>query len=605
MKPFTITPISIKRVGMTLLLIAIAFSLRAWPLGSTGTRFPWLTFYPAVMLVAVYGGIISGIIGTFLSCALLSFAWGMVSLEPFLKTFPDYLGMYFFIFTCIMISVVAESMRLANRRAKLAQEKAQLANQAKSVFLANMSHELRTPLNAILGYTQLAQNEANLQENQRQYLSVIQRSGEHLLSLINDVLTIAKIESKKAENEKLNFNFHKFIRELTDMFTLQARSKEVELNIKGIENVPEFIIADQNKLKVVLINLLGNALKFTQKGEINLILSIVRAQDGTNRLHIAVDDTGYGISKEQQKNLFQYFYQTDSGISSKTGSGLGLAISQDYVNLMGGQLMVESELGIGSSFYFDIELLQGEAEREEVNTIRRIIGFEKMQIDPKILIADDNFENRYLLKRILANIGFTVMEAENGREVIDIFESKRPDLIFMDIRMPVMSGLEATKIIKTKPDNGKVKIIALSAHVFKDETDEILHVGCDDYIAKPFKENEIFEILSKHLGITYVYEEMNRNENLLPKTIDINRDMLVTISKELISELNEAIVELNGKEILRSIEIIKRENESIGDGLEAIARTKDYAKLFKLTESRQKHQEGAITQDEEDSTDEK
>ncbi len=188
-------------------------------------------------------------------------------------------------------------MRRANRLAKLAEEKAQLANQAKSVFLANMSHELRTPLNAILGYTQLLRNETTPLEKQQEYLKIIQRSGEHLLSLINDVLTIAKVESKKTENEKINFDFHMLIRELADMFTLQASSKNVALDIRGLENIPKFIIADENKLKVVLINLLGNALKFTQKGEINLIISIVRVQDGTNRLHIAVKDSGYGISK--------------------------------------------------------------------------------------------------------------------------------------------------------------------------------------------------------------------------------------------------------------------------------------------------------------------
>lgn len=586
MKSFSITPISYKRVGMTLLLIAIAFAIRAWPLGSTGTRFPWLTFYPAVMLAAVYGGIISGIIGTFLSCAFLAFAWGLVSQEPFFKTSPDYLGMYFFIFTCIMISVVAESMRTANRKAKLAQEKAQLANQAKSVFLANMSHELRTPLNAVLGYTQLIRNEANLLEKQREYLSIVQKSGEHLLSLINDVLIIAKTESKKTENERINFNFHKFVWELVNMFALQARSKKNDLNIRGIENIPEFIIADENKLKVVLINLLGNALKFTEKGEINLLLSTISVQNGVNRLHIAVEDTGFGISKEEQKNLFQYFYQTNSGILSKTGSGLGLAISQDYVKLMDGQLMVKSELGIGSSFYFDIELLQGKEETGEVNAVRKIIGFEKMQFDPKILIAEDNFENRYLLKSILANIGFTVMEAENGREAIEIFESWQPNLIFMDIRMPVMNGLEATKIIKTKTDNGKVKIIALSAHVFKDETDEILNIGCDDYIAKPFKEMEIFEMLSKHLEIKFIFQETDKDRNQFKSTVDINKNTLDDISKELISELNKAVVNLNGKEIIQAIEKIKRENESIGDCLEEIAKMMDYTKLFKLTEER-------------------
>lgn len=561
--------------------------MRAWPLGSTGTRFPWLTFYPAVMLAAVYGGIISGIIGTFLSCALLAFAWGMVSKEPFFTASPDYIGMIFFIFTCIMISIVAESMRTANRKAKLAQEKAQLANQAKSVFLANMSHELRTPLNAILGYTQLISNEASLPEKEHEYLRIIQSSGEHLLSLINDVLIIAKIESKKTENEKINFNFHKFIQELGDMFALQARSKKIDLNIKGIENIPEFIIADENKLKVVLINLLGNALKFTQKGEIDLVLSIIRVQSGVDRLHIAVEDTGYGISKEEQKNLFQYFYQSNSGILSKTGSGLGLAISQDYVKLMDGQLLVESELGIGSSFFFDIELIPGLEEKEEINRMRKIVGFEKMQFDPKILITEDNFENRYLLKSILTNIGLTVKEAENGQEAIDLFESWQPDLIFMDIRMPVMNGLEATKIIRTKIQNEKVKIIALSAQVFKDEIDEILNIGCDDYIGKPFKEEDIFEMLSKHLGIEYIYKETNKDKNLLKSTFDVSKNLLADISEELNSELYEAVVDLNGKEIIRTIDKIKKENESVGNYLENVAKTMDYTKLFKLTEERQ------------------
>lgn len=583
MKSLKITPFSFKRLYFTLIIITLAFAIRAWPLGTLGTRAPWLTFYPAVMVIAIYGGIIFGLIATFLSCIFDIYLWRLVVQQPFLKDSADFLGMYVFVLTCIMISILAEAMRIANVRARLEQEKAQLANQAKSVFLANMSHELRTPLNAVLGYSEMMQKDSGVLEKHKEYLSIINRSGEHLLSLINEILEIAKIESKKIENQKINFNIHNLINDIMNMFTIQANSKNIALNVRGIENIPPFLIIDQTKLKVVLINLLGNAIKFTQSGEINLSLSYMKVKNGLCRLMISVGDTGFGISVDEQKKLFNYFYQTELGKLTKSGTGLGLAISQDYVKLMGGEITVASELGKGSVFSFEIDVEEGEEIGIDKDLTKKVIGFGKQQGEPKILIVEDNFENRFLLKNLLIDVGFIIKEAENGQDAITVFEDWHPDIILMDMRMPVMNGLEATKIIRSIKTDKEVKIIAVSAHIFKNELDEIFNAGCDDYIGKPYKENEIFNIFSKHLGVQFVYEEESNETDPYIKSIDLTDNILSSIPNKLVLKLREAIIELDGNKIVKAIEEIEKENKNIGVALKSIARNKDYTRLLYLT----------------------
>jgi len=382
-----ITAITWKRLIVAFILIIVATALRIWPLESLGTRLAWLTFYPAVMLAAVYGGVIVGIIATTLSCVMIIFLWPLFSTQSFIKESADWLGMAVFFLTCMMISFVAEAMRCANIRAKQAQEQAQLANQAKSIFLANMSHELRTPLNAILGYSQMMQRDTFISAQHREYMEIIDRSGEHLLSLINDVLTIAKIESKGITLEPSNFNLHILIQDLQNMFQAQAHEKNIILTISGLDDMPTYLYGDEKKIRVILINLIGNAVKFTHKGKIIVSLSF-RELVGQSFMTAVVEDTGVGILEEDMTKLFQYFVQTESGRKSNSGTGLGLAISQEYIKLMGGAISATSHIDEGSIFRFNIKIARGKDDDDQ-HQLKYVIGIKKGVTIPRILVVED------------------------------------------------------------------------------------------------------------------------------------------------------------------------------------------------------------------------
>lgn len=490
-------------------VVAVAAALRIWPLGILETRMAWLTYYPAVMVAAVYGGFLAGLAGAFLACLVVIFLWPAFVAEPFTQTFADWLGMAVFFINGILICFIAESMRRAQARAKRAKEEAEAANKAKSVFLANMSHELRTPLNAILGFSRILNNARDATREQKASLNIITRSGEHLLNLINNILDIAKIESGKIVLEETDTDLHSLLQEVHSLMTSRAAEKEMSLNFEHSPEVPRFITVDSGKLRQVLINLVGNAIKHTESGRV--ILRATVAKNETNkrvRLRFEVEDTGRGIRTEDREKVFLPFVQVGDQPSKEAGTGLGLTISRENVHLMGGEIGVTGEFGKGSLFYFEIPVtLPAEAAITVAPQQRGITGLAHGQPRYRLLIAEDQPDSRLLLHKLLEPLGCELREAVNGQEAVKAFEEWHPDLIWMDIRMPVMDGMEATKRIRRNESTGHTKIIALTAHALSEERSEILAAGCDDFIRKPYQESDIFQALAKHLGAQFSYAE--------------------------------------------------------------------------------------------------
>ncbi len=384
----------------------------------------------------------------------------------------------------------------------------QAANQAKSMFLASMSHELRTPLNAILGFSRLMARDPAVTTQQEEMLDVIDRSGEHLLSMVDDVLSLSRIEAGRVELKEEAFDVEQLLQDIGWMFKSRAEGKGLQFNLELEAELPPHLRGDAGKLRQVLINLLGNAVKFTEAGEVWLrARSLTVAGDaGTVMLQLEVEDTGPGIPSDQLDSVFDAFLQAESAGNSGGGAGLGLTISKSLVAMMGGEIALESKVGRGALFRVAVPLQLAEAAAPAEAAVAEVIGLQDGQPDWRILVVDDNLENRLLLINLLAQVGFEVREAQNGEEAVAVFEDWHPHLIWMDMRMPVKDGYAATQEIRTLPGGQAVKIVAITASVLEEQQGEILASGCDDLVRKPFRDNEIFETMAQLLEVEYVYE---------------------------------------------------------------------------------------------------
>jgi CheY-like chemotaxis protein/two-component sensor histidine kinase len=459
-----------------------------------------------------------------------------------------------------------------------------------------MSHELRTPLNAILGFSQLIGRSRNLSSEHQEDLGIVIRNGEHLLTLINQVLDLSKIEAGRITLNETSFNLYRLLNDLDDMFQLKADDKGLQLQFDRTPDVPEYVSTDEVKLRQVLINLLSNAVKFTFQGGVSVrVRSVIgNGEDSSNdqlpmtnyQLHFEVEDTGSGIAPDELDSLFEAFVQTQTGQQSSEGTGLGLSIVRSFVQLMGGEISVSSQVGKGTVFKFDIKATIVEAANiKRQQPTRQVVALEPNQPSYRILVVDDRWYNRQLLIKLLSSIGFDVQEASNGQEAIAIWDRWEPHLIFMDMRMPVTDGYEATKRIKATIKGQATAVLALTASTLEEERAIVLSAGCDDYIRKPFKEADIFEAIHSHIGVRYIYEQPTP----APTSIGADSDALTpaalaALPSDLVRNLHQAISELDVELMQSYIAQISKLNAPLANALAALANKFQYEQLLKLTQ---------------------
>ena len=474
---------------------------------------------------------------------------------------------------------------------QLKAQEAEAANRAKSLFLANMSHELRTPLNAILGFSQLMARDVTATSEQKSSLGIINRSGEHLLNLINDVLEMSKIEAGKITLNEEPFDLQHLLQTIQEMFQFKTKAKGLWFEFILAEDLPSYIMGDARKLRQLLINLLSNAVKFTSTGGVTLKVFTCNSYQSSHngvQLCFEVTDTGKGIAPEELDQLFDPFVQTASGIQSEGGTGLGLSISQQFAQLMGGKLEATSILDEGSTFAFNIQVELINSSQVPVllprQQIKQIVPGQKHY---RIAIVDDRETNRLVLVKLLQSVGFEPRTANNGLEAIALWQEWQPDLIWMDIRMPEMDGYEATRQIRSKLEGKKTIIIALTASAFEAQREKILAVGCDDFVPKPFSEQVIFEKLTQYLGIKFIYEA--EVSNITPKATEeaaksLSFSDLSILPSELVLKLNHAAIAVDAEEIEKLITQIPDSHQYIAQAISEMIAKYDFDSIIDLTE---------------------
>jgi two-component system, sensor histidine kinase and response regulator len=483
----------------------------------------------------------------------------------------------------------AANRQLHDANAQLLQAKAdaEAANRSKSTFLSTMSHEIRTPMNAILGYAQLMLRDPDLGTDAKANLRIIGRSGEHLLTLINDVLDMSKIEAGRTEVKPVTFNLPNLLEDLGAMFRLRADAKALRFEMVADGESVAYVKGDEGKIRQTLINLLGNAIKFTERGHVKLHVSLDQRSAGQLWLLARVEDTGSGLTDEEQQKLFEPFSQAKGGPNTQEGTGLGLAISRKYAQLMGGDVTVTSSPAQGSMFRFEIPIEHGNGDiAVRRSAPRRVIAISAGTNVPRILVVDDQLENRDWLMKLLTAIGFSVRGADNGVDAIRKWEEWNPRLVLMDVHMPIMDGLEATRRMKADPRGNDTVIVTLTASALDDDRRAISLSGADDFLAKPCREDQLLEKIGTLLKVTYDYEDLSEAAHLPvngagPLSVERLRELPLDLVEELLTATLSGNKRLLNELILKVSEL---EDVETALALQQLADRYEYDALTRLLE---------------------
>ncbi|MEH2362128.1 ATP-binding protein [Nostoc sp.] len=468
-----------------------------------------------------------------------------------------------------------------------AKNKADSANQAKSEFLANMSHELRTPLNGILGYAQILQNGEPLTEKGKKGIDIIYQCGNHLLNLINDILDLAKIEARKLELYPEDAYFPALLEGIAEMMRVRANQKGIPFTYQPDSDLPVGIKVDEKRLRQVLINLLGNAIKFTDKGGVTFRIKSHKLETATYQIRFQVEDTGVGMSPTGLTKIFQPFEQVGDVKKQAEGTGLGLAISQQIVSLMGSSLNVESQLGQGSTFWFEAEFPEAKDWATTLRTTQqgKIVGFEGNK--RQVLIVDDRWENRSVLVSFLEPLGFTVIAVSNGREGLAKAQEIHPDLIITDLMMPEMDGYEMLRQLREIPELNNVPAIASSASVFESNQNESITAGADAFLPKPIEAAALLKLLEKYLNLKWIYDQ----NSIAVEPMRVNSggmsastpDEIVPPTDEVLSQLHTLALQGRLMAIEQQLKTLEKADEQYQPFVKAI---REYADNFQTEKIR-------------------
>lgn len=471
---------------------------------------------------------------------------------------------------------------------RIARKSAEEASRTKSMFVANMSHEIRTPLNAIMGFTQILSRDASLSSKQIKQVQTIHRSGAHLLTLIDDILDMSKIEAGRITLRPIPFNLEDFVADIELMFHSRATAKGLRILVETEFGEITTVRGDEARLRQILVNLIGNAVKFTNEGGVAIRLKTVlngeRLDEGI-WLIAEVEDSGPGITDEELDTIFNAFQQASAG-TREGGTGLGLAISKRFIEMMGGSITVSSQEGKGSIFRFEVLLEAADAvERSESQAARRVIGIDGDASAFRILVVDDMPDNRLLLKELLTPLGFSLREAVNGAEALDIFADWSPHIILMDMRMPVMDGYEAVRTLRASEAGRNVHIIAVTASAFEDARKEVMATGVDAYLRKPFQSDDLFALFAEYLKINFIYEENLKPEDKAKSTVPAEKPDIQSLPGHLVDHMRLAVDEGDMIRFSELVNEVADHNQSWAEYLQALIDRYDYDRLNELLHS--------------------